>query len=143
MPVEKATSCQQARTQKVTEFTPQQWEQRAHRLIVISFVVSLCAYFCLLTSLFPLLWCKFCNLLCACLLANGCFLHQHSKQKNHTRHTETRGGHSYTSHRTVRDRGQDAGQEVKPLFSASQTVKATFGGRSTIKTNNQAAIINC
>ena len=81
VPVEKATSCQQARAQKVTEFTPQQWEQRAHRLIVISFVVLLCDYFCLLTSLFPLLWCKFCNLLCACLLANGCFLHQHSKQK--------------------------------------------------------------
>ena len=80
VPVEKTTSCQQARAQKVTEFTPQQWEQRAHRLIigVISFVVSLCDYFCLLTSL---LWCKFCNLLCACLLANGCFLHQHSKQK--------------------------------------------------------------
>ena len=79
VPVEKATSCQQARAQKVTEFTPQQW---AHNRLS---VVSLCDYFCLLTSLFPLLWCKFCNLLCACLLANGCFLHQHSKQKkSHT-----------------------------------------------------------
>ena len=48
VPVEKATSCQQVRAQKVTEFTPQQWEQRAHSLIVISFVVSLCDYFCLL-----------------------------------------------------------------------------------------------
>ena len=47
----------------------------------------------------------------------------------------SRGGHSYTSHRTVCDQGQDASQEVKPLFSASQTVKATFGGRSTVKTN--------
>ena len=73
VPVEKVTSCQQARAQKVTEFTPQQWEQRAHRLTVISFIVPLCDYFCLLTSLFPLLWCKFCNLLCAYLLANGYF----------------------------------------------------------------------
>ena len=77
---------------KVTEFTLQQREQRAHRLIVISFVVLLCDYFCLLTSLFPLLWCKFCNLLCACLLANGCFLHQHSKQKKS--HTPERSSES-------------------------------------------------
>ena len=35
--MEKATICQQARAQKVTEFTPQQREQRGQRLTDISF----------------------------------------------------------------------------------------------------------
>ena len=86
--VEKATICQQARAQKVTEFTPQQREQRGQQTKVITQRYDERNNDQPVSSLFPLLWCKFCNLLCACLLAAGYFLHRHSKQKNHTRHTE-------------------------------------------------------
>ena len=88
VPVEKATICQQARAQKVTEFTPQQREQRGQQTKVSTQRYDERNNDQPMSSLFPLLWCKFCNLLCACLLAAGCFLHRHSKQKEITHATQ-------------------------------------------------------
>ena len=39
---------------------------------------------------------------------------------------QTRGGHSYSTRRTVRDRGQDAVKRSSRIFSTGQAVKRTF-----------------
>ena len=40
--------------------------------------------------------------------------------------TSARGGHSYSTRRTVRDRGQDAVKRSSRIFSTGQAVKRTF-----------------
>ena len=42
------------------------------------------------------------------------------------RETVARGGHSYSTRRTVRDRGQDAVKRSSRIFSTGQAVKRTF-----------------
>ena len=58
-----------------------------------------------------------------------------------------RGGHSYTSYRTVCDRGQDASQEVRPLLALVKQSRRLLGtgrrSRRIIRLTVKAAIIKC